>query len=78
MDDYDTIQNTQIQEAQLEAQRFAEQTQWTSDPVKRDMMFDDWKRKPAGKKGQSIWGIIIFLIAALLMFCIYYYNVNNL
>ena len=73
MDDYDTIQNTISQESLLEEQRFAEQTQWTSDPVKRDMMFDDWTRKPAPKKGQSIWGIIIFLIGALLLFGTYYY-----
>ncbi len=64
----DDMMQHQIEEQQLRDQQLMnESSQWITDPVHRDMLWDDWKRKPYGKKNSQRTSLIVFLIAVLLM-----------
>ena len=64
----DDMMQQQMEEQQLRDQRLMnESSQWITDPVHRDMMWGDRKRKPYTKKYSQRTSLIVFLIAVLLM-----------
>ena len=64
----DDMIQAQMEEQQLRDQQMMnESSQWITDPVHRDMMWNDWKRKPYTGKYSQRTSLIVFLIAVLLM-----------
>ena len=54
-----------------------EEIQRLNDPVRRDVIMDDWRKKRKDSKTNNLLSLIVFIIAALVMIGIYILTANN-
>lgn len=66
-----------IEQQQQEQLLINEEIQRLNDPVRRDVIMDDWRKNGKDSKTNNLLSLIVFIIAALVMIGIYILTANN-
>lgn len=66
-----------IEQQQQEQLLINEEIQRLNDPVRRDVIMDDWRINRKDSKTNNLLSLIVFIIAALVMIGIYILTANN-
>ncbi len=66
-----------IEQQQQEQLLINEEIQRLNDPVRRDVIMDDWRKNSKDSKTNNLLSLIVFIIAALVMIGIYILTANN-
>ncbi len=66
-----------IEQQQQEQLLINEEIQRLNDPVRRDVIMDDWRKNRKDNKTNNLLSLIVFIIAALVMIGIYILTANN-
>jgi hypothetical protein len=66
-----------IEQQQQEQLLINEEIQRLNDPVRRDVIMDDWRKNRKDSKTNNLLSLIVFIIAALVMIGIYILTANN-
>ena len=66
-----------IEQQQQEQLLINEEIQRLNDPVRRNVIMDDWRKNRKDNKTNNLLSLIVFIIAALVMIGIYILTANN-
>lgn len=66
-----------IEQQQQEQLLINEEIQRLNDPVRRDVIMDDWRKNSKDSKTNNLLSLIVFIIAAFVMIGIYILTANN-
>jgi uncharacterized membrane protein YkgB len=71
------FEHQMIEQQQQEQLLINEEIQRLNDPVRRDVIMDDWRKNRKDNKTNNLLSLIVFIIAALVMIGIYILTANN-